>query len=116
MEPLSIEKVKVSPRFIEDIRFDMTPRLFVDPKSAPGDKPADLTHGYMLYIDLQNDRPVIMVMQMKSIVCRSVAYITDVPEDLLKASIENAGTECVEGMYPLGDELTAWLKKEIKIS
>ena len=116
MEPLSIEKVKVSPRFTEEIRFDMTPRLFVDPKSAPGDKPANLSHGYMLYIDLMENRPVVMVMQMKSIVCRSVGYITDVPDDLLKSAMESAGDECASGMYPLGDELTAWFKKELNIS
>ena len=115
MVPLSIEKLKVSPGLIEDIRFDITPRLFVDPKSAPGE-PADLSHGYMLYIDLKDKRPVIMVMQMKQIICRSVAYITDAPEELLKASMESAGTECAEGMYPLGAELTAWLKKELNIS
>ncbi len=116
MVPLSMEKLKVSPGFIEDLRFDITPRLFVDPKSAPGDEPADLTHGYMLYIDLMDKKPVIMVMQMKSIVCRSVAYITDVPEELLRESMENAGTECAEGMYPLGEELENWLKKELGIS
>jgi hypothetical protein len=92
MVPLSVEKIKVSPGFIEDIRFDITPRLFVDPKSAPGGKPVDLTHGYMLYIELKNKRPVIMV------------------------TMESAGSECAEGMYPLGDELTAWLKKELNIS
>ena len=116
MVPLSVEKVKVSPGFIEDIRFDLTPRLFVDPKSAPGGKPADLTYGYMLYIDLKDNRPVIMVMQMKQIMCRSVAYITDAPEELLKSSMESAGSECVEGMYPLSEELVAWLKKELGIS
>ncbi len=116
MVPLSIEKVKVSPAFIEEIRFDITPRLFVDPKSAPGGKPADISHGYMLYIDLKDDSPVIMVMQMKQIMCRSVAYITDAPEDLLKASMECAGEECIEGMYPLSEELTAWLKKEFGMS
>ena len=116
MEPLSIEKVKVSPGFIEDIRFDITPRLFVDPKSAPGGEPADITHGYLLYIDLMKDRPVIMVMQMKPIICRSVAYITDAPEELLKSSMESAGSECAEGMYPLSEELVTWLKKELKIS
>lgn len=115
MVPLSIEKLKVSPNFIKDIRFDITPKLFVDPKSAPGG-PADITYGYMLYIDLKNDRPVIMVMQMKSIICRSVAYITDAPEELLKASMESAGAESAEGMYPLSEELTAWLKKELGIA
>lgn len=115
MVPLSIEKLKVSPGFIEDIRFDITPRLFVDPKSAPGE-PANLSHGYMLYIDLKNDRPVIMIMQMKQIMCRSVAYITDVPEELLRSSMESAGTECAEGMYPLSEELITWLKKELSIS
>jgi len=87
----------------------------VDPKSAPGE-PADIRHGYMLYIDLMKNRPVIMVMQMKSIICRSVAYITDAPEDLLRSSIESAGTECANGMYPLSAELSAWLKKELGIS
>lgn len=116
MVPLSIEKLKVSPGFIEDLRFDITPRLFVDPKSAPGGEPADITHGYMLYIDLMKERPVIMVMQMKSIICRSVAYITDIPEELLKKSMESAGIECAEGMYPLCEELVTWLKKELSIA
>ena len=116
MVPLSIEKLKESTVFIEEIRFDITPRLFVDPKSAPGGKPADITYVYMLYIDLKEKKPVIMVMQMKEMMCRSVAYISDVPEELLKSSMESAGTECAEGMYPLGEELTNWLKKELNIS
>ena len=116
MIPLSMEKVKVSPAFIEDIRFDITPRLFVDPKSAPGGEPANITYGYFLYIDLMEKRPVIMVMQMKEMMCRSVAFITDAPEELLKSSMKSAGSECAEGMYPLSEELTTWLKKELGIS
>ena len=110
-----MEKAKDSPGFTEEIRFDITPKLFVDPKSAPGE-PADLTNGYFLYIDLAETKPVIMIMQMRSISCRTVGYITDTPEDLLKAAMESAGDEVCSGMYPLGDELTAWLKKEFKIS
>ena len=116
MVPLSIEKLKDSAAFIKEIRFDLTPRLFVDPKSAPGGEPANITYGYMLYIDLKEKKPVIMVMQMKEMMCRSVAYISDVPEELLTSSMESAGSECVEGMYPLSEELTTWLKKELSIS
>ena len=115
MVPLSMEKVKDSPGFIEDIRFDMTPKLFVDPKSAPGE-PADLSNGYFLYVDFKEKQPVIMVMQMRSIVCRTVAYITDVPEDLLKDALKCHPSNAPQGMYPLGDKLTAWLKKELNIS
>lgn len=116
MEPLSIEKLKESRVFLKEIRFDITPRLFVDPKSAPSGEPADIGYGYMLYIDLMKDRPVIMVMQMKQIICKSVGYITDAPQELLKSSMEGAGEECVEGMYPLSGELIIWLKKEFEIS
>ena len=110
-----MKKAKESPAFIEEIRFDISPRLFVDPKSAPGE-PADLTNGYFLYIDLKETSPVVMIMQMRSISCRTVGYISDVPEDLLKSAMESAGDEAISGMYPLGDELTAWLKKELNIS
>ena len=115
MIPLSIEKLKESRVFLKEIRFDITPKLFADPKSAPG-KPADLGYGYMLYIDLMKERPVIMVMQLRQIICKSVGYITDVPQELLKSSMESAGTECAEGMYPLSEELITWLKKELSIS
>lgn len=115
MEPIKYDLFKESPLIIEEIRWDMTPKMFVDPSSAPGDKPADLTYGYMLYIDIMKGRPILALMKLRPMICKSVAFISDFPEDKLLPSIQNK-EDAAEGMYPMNEELKTWLKKEFNVS
>lgn len=112
MELLNIEELKESKYFVENIRWDITPRMFVDPSSACDESgtPADISHGYMFYVDEINDRPALVVMQLKYAYSKTVGYIYEIPEDLLRESMHCEESECIVGMYPVIDKLADWLK------
>jgi len=113
MELLNIEELKKSKYFVENIRWDITPKKFVAPSSA-GEKSgeaADISHGYMFYVDLINDRPAVVVIQLKYAFSKTVGYIYDIPEDLLREAMQCTDSDCVVGMYPVTDKLADWLKQ-----
>jgi len=112
---VSIDKLKNNKYFLANIRWDVTPKIFLEPRSPSGEK-VDITHGYMLYVDIVNGKPVLVIMQLKNMVSNTVGYIADVPEDLLKETMNCTATECVSGMYPLGERLDKWLKKEFGLN
>ncbi|NOZ68914.1 MAG: hypothetical protein GXP46_06655 [Deferribacteres bacterium] len=109
---VTIDALKKSSDFVENIRWDVTPKIFFE----PGNEPVDVTHGYMLYVDIINDRPALAIMQLKRIMSKTVAYLDDIPEELLKEAMQCSTTECIGGMYPLGDKLTEWLREELGLS
>jgi len=115
MLKLSINDLKKSERFKREIRWDVTPRIFLNPESAEesGGEKADVTYGYMLYVDEVMNRPTVVIMQMKYMVSRTVGFIDDVPEELLRDAIKKDHPEAVAGMYPLSDELKEWLKEQL---
>jgi hypothetical protein len=47
---------------------------------------------------------------------KSVGYVYDIPEDLLKESMSCTSSECIGGMYPMARSLKDWLKKEMNLS
>jgi hypothetical protein len=116
MELLNIEDLKKSKFFLENIRWDITPKLFVDPTSAGPGKTADISYGYMFYVDLINDRPALVVMQLKYAFSKTVGYIYEIPEDLLREAMHCEEAECIVGMYPVTGRLLGWLKKAFGIS
>jgi hypothetical protein len=119
MVEIKMEVLKNSPQIIEDIRWDVTPRIFVDPVSAPSadsGEAIDITYGYMLYVDLIHDKPAVVIMQLKRIMSKTVGYVHDIPEDMLHEAMRCDGRDCVSGMYPLSGTLEAWLKKEFGLS
>ncbi|MBI5049536.1 MAG: hypothetical protein HZC11_01335, partial [Nitrospirae bacterium] len=110
METFSINDLKKSEKFLKQICWDITPKIFFSPVSAAGNKPVNI-NGYMLYVDLVNDKPTLMIMRNRTVISRTVGYIEDVPEDLLKAALNCTKEECIGGMYPLTKALEDWLKK-----
>lgn len=119
MVPISIDKLKKSQQFIDEIRWDVTPKIFFEPSYAQDDesgKPVDITHGYMLYVDLVNDKPALVIMQLKRIMSKTVGYVHDIPEELLREALHCQESDCVGGMYPLNNKLVGWLKKEFGLS
>ncbi len=113
---ISINKLKDNQRFLENVRWELTPKLFMNPRSSPGDKPADITRGYMLYVDMVNNKPTLVIMQLKRMMSETVGYVSGVPEDLLREAMHCTGTECIAGMYPVTGKLEDWLKKELGVS
>ena len=112
MELLNIAELKKSKYFLENIRWDITPKMFVDPSCAKeSGEAADISHGYMFYVDLINDRPAVVVIQLKYAFSKTVGYIYEIPEDLLKEAMHCEDSECIVGMYPVTDKLATWLKQ-----
>jgi len=116
MEHISLEKLKNSSEFTENIRWDVTPRIFLEPRVSAGGEAVDTTHGYMLYVDMIHEKPALMIMVLKSMTSKTVGFVLDIPDDLLKESMECIASECISGMYPLGERLEQWLKKEFGLA
>ncbi|GBD97060.1 MAG TPA: hypothetical protein ENG83_09945 [Nitrospirae bacterium] len=115
MELLHINELKKFQGFIQEIRWDVTPNIFLNPESGSAEE-VDITHGYMLYVDVVNDIPALVIMQLKRIMSKTVGYIYDIPDELLKEALQCADTKSVGGMYPLSGKLEEWLKKEFGLS
>lgn len=115
MELLSLDKLKTSKEFKENIRWDVTPDIFLNPCSASGGKSVDLSYGYMMYIDIVHKKPAVFVMVLKPLMSKTVGYICDIPEQLLSGAMQCAG-KCVSGMYPLTKALEDWIKKELGLA
>lgn len=119
MKPLSLQELKKQSYFTEHIRWEVTPKVFLSPQitAENGSKTrVDTTYGYMLYVDLVNKKPAIIIMQLLQIMSRTVGYIDEAPEDLLREAMRCPDTECIAGMYPLTDKLEKWLKNELGVS
>ncbi|MDO9027450.1 MAG: hypothetical protein Q7U68_01105 [Candidatus Roizmanbacteria bacterium] len=98
METFSVNDLKKSEKFPKQIRWDITPKIFFSPVSAAaGNKPVNI-NGYMLYVDLVNDKPILMIMRNRTVISRTVGYIEDVPEDLLKEALNCTKEGCIGGM------------------
>jgi len=115
MEEITLEQLKNSRHFAEGIRWEVTPKIFLNPNSPSGE-PVDLSYGFMLYVDLVNERPALIIMELKPIMSKTVGYVFDIPEDLLKESMQCAASECIGGMYPLSEKLEGWLKNKFGLS
>jgi hypothetical protein len=119
MKLLSVKDLKTNSHFIEKIRWDVTPRIFLRSCMRSADKnqkKIDTTHGYMLYVEIVNKKPVLVVMQLQPMLSQTAGYIYDVPGDLLKEALDCESAECISGMYPLTEKLGDWLKKELGVS
>ncbi len=115
---ISIEDLKKSPHITDEIRWDVTPKVFFDPSPAhdkTGNEP-DITYGYMLYVDLIDDKPALVIMQLRKIMSRTVGYVRDIPEELFKEAMQCPDSDSVGGMRPLPETLEPWLKKEFGLA
>ena len=117
MEPekFSVKDLKGYKDFLEELRWDITPKILFEPmfKKQGGSKSMD---GYMLYVDIIENQPVLMIMKNKYGMSETAAYIEGVPEDLLKETTDCPPDECIGGMYPITKKLEAWLKNELGLS
>ena len=119
MEATTISELKQQPYFLEHVRWEVTPRVFLSPKVTSDEgfvATIDTSYGYMLYVDLVDEKPAIIIMQLKELISKTVSYIDEAPEDLLREAMQCADKECICGMYPLTGKIENWLKKELGIS
>jgi hypothetical protein len=120
MEHVSIKQLKGNKKFLENIRWDVTPRIFFEPRFSKKDDEQETTErnidGYMLYVDLVYKKPAVVIMSNRPLLSRTVAYIDEVPDELLKEATHCTASECVSGMYPLTKKIEKWLKKALGLS
>ena len=120
MEQVSINALRDKKVFIENIRWDVTPKIFVSPGFSQQELESERARGgkdeYMLYIDSIHDKHVLMIMKLRYSYSTTVAYVTDIPADLLLEATNCPPEECIEGMFPLSKKLEDWLKKELGLS
>jgi hypothetical protein len=112
MIALNFEKIKSTKAFTENIRWDVTPKIFLEPSSGRGTETVDLTYGYMLYVDMVDERPDLAVMVLKPMISKSAGYTHDIPDDMLRECMQCGAGECISGMYPITERLEQWLKNE----
>lgn len=118
MESFTINDLKESKKFLEQIRWDVTPRMFFEPpfsKQKRERPPADI-EGFMFYIEIMNNRPVLMIMKNKKAMSKTVGSVEGIPEKLLEEALSCDKEDCLAGMYPLPKRLIEWLKKELGVS
>lgn len=119
MKATSIDELKKQSYFLEHVRWEVTPKVFLSPKVTTEDGSVatiDTSYGYMLYVDLVDEKPAIIIMQLKELISKTVSYIDEAPEDLLREAMHCSENECISGMYPLTERLQDWLKKELGLS
>jgi len=112
MIEIMFDKLKDSPGITGAIRWDVNPGIFMNPSSGPSKEPVDIVHGYMLYVEPIQDKPALVIMQLKPRISKTVGYVFDIPDNMLNEAMECVSADCVSGMYPLSERLTEWLKKE----
>lgn len=120
MEEISINDLKDKKEsFINQIRWDVTPRIFMrqgQPSGKKADNVPDNIEGFMLYIDFVDEKPALFIMKNHYSQSKTVGFIKDIPEGLLQDALKLKEFESVAGMFPLSEELEAWLKKEFGVS
>jgi hypothetical protein len=119
MERVRITELRGNKTFLEEVRWDVTPKVLFNPYPVKGnDKEASKVNvdGYMLYVEVIDTVPVLVIMKNKYSMSKTVAYLDGAPEDLLREAAHCTTEECVAGMYPLTKALESWLKKELGAS
>ena len=115
----TISELKESEKFLENISWGMTPKKFLASDASLRESGADISEGsmikYMLYVDLNNNKPTLMIMRTRGTMSKTVGYVEDVPEEMLREAMGCNKEDCPSGMYPLTKKLEAWLRKELEI-
>jgi len=114
-----LKEIRNRPDILSGIKLHVTPRMVMEPRFHS--KPEDLQKlqeiaGYIFYIESQCAPPALMIMKVgKTDITNTVGKIDEIPEDIVSRAIENPSEQPSHGMYPINDEIRAWLKKELGI-
>jgi len=112
---VKLSRLKANKVFIENLRWDVTPKFLFKPRFIRGPEDCHLTEeiqGFMFYIERfdKETPPALMIMKTYHLRSKTVGQIADVPEDLLLNAVGKEGVKDVAGMYPIDEALEAWLK------
>ena len=112
-----LKEIRKRPDILGGLKFHVTPRMVMEPRFHA--KPEALQKlreiaGYMFYIESQCAPPALMLMKVgKTDITNTVGKIDEIPQQLIDQAIENPPEPPSHGMYPITEEIKAWLKKEL---
>ncbi|MDA8325115.1 MAG: hypothetical protein M0033_02740 [Nitrospiraceae bacterium] len=118
MIDIGIRKLGKNRVFKENLRFDVTPEILFKPRFVHSEKDKGLideTQGFSFYVEYMGGLPKPLLMVMKTYCMRSktIAQITDAPEDLLWEAVRGKDIKDISGMYPLNGPLAEWIKAQL---
>ena len=119
MADINISKIGKSRACRENLRFDVTPELLFKPRfanSAGNEEFAGETQGFSFYVEYMEgmDKPALMVMKTYRLTSKSIAQVTDAPEELLWRAVRESGARDIMGMYPLSKPLEDWIRSQLE--
>ena len=114
-----LNDIKESPDILEKIKWEVTPAMVMEPRFQSNaedlQKLRDIS-GYMFYIESQCKPPALMLLKVgKTDITSTVGKVDEIPPELIRKAIENAGEKPVHGMYAITNEIREWLKKELGV-
>jgi hypothetical protein len=116
LEKFSIQELRENKKFLERIRWDITPKIWFNPPLKLSGNKKDNIDSFMFYVDIVYDKPALVIIKNKVAMSKTVGYVENVPENLLLEAMNCAQGECIAGMYPITKRLEDWLKKELGLS
>jgi len=120
MLELKLGSLKKNGVFIKHLRLDVTPEILLKPRFITAQNREKLigeVQGFSFYIDYMEGmpKPILMVMKTYCLASKSIAEVTDAPEDLLWEAVRSPGAKETSGMYALSPGVEKWIKKELGI-
>ena len=114
---MNIDDLRARPEVIEAIRFDVTPKMIMEPRIGlpEGVTPPNLK-GFSFYIEAFDDPPELMIMKVsRSSVMTTLGKIEEAPIEMIRRAVDDPVEPAANKMYAITDEIRDWLKKEIGI-
>jgi hypothetical protein len=120
MLELKLASLKKNGVFMKHLRFDVTPEILLKPRFLTSENRERLIgeiQGFTFYVDYLEGmpKPVLMVLKTYCLNSKSIAEITDAPEDLLWETVRSPEAKTKNGMYAPGPSLEKWIKEELEL-
>ena len=111
---MNVNDLKERPDVVQAIKFDVTPKMIMEPQIGPeGVKPADLK-GFSFYIEAFDEPPELMIMKVsRSNVMTTLGKIEEVPAEMIRRAVDDPVEPAANKMYAITDEIRDWLKEAI---
>jgi hypothetical protein len=118
-EYLDLNGIKNEPYVIEHILWELEPKDIMESKFKKTEQGVDKRgeiKGYIFYIETMGEEPILFLMRHTAVEFgETIAQINDIPKELLSKSVEETKDRHYFGMYPISNDVKAWLKKELGV-
>ena len=110
-----IEDLKRRPDVLGCIRFDVTPKVIMEPRLGGGET-RDIA-GFFFYIEAFEPPPKVMLMKVGQLgVMNTIACFNDVPGELVEKAVADPVDPPVNNMYAITDDIRDWIRDKLGLS